>query len=690
MGFRSDERSQAVLIGAILLFSALVISFSSYQAVIIPDQNEKIEFDHNQRLQTQLLELRNSIVAVDGDSTAESVEFDLSVSYPSRVLAVNPAPKAHTLRTVNTTDGSIEISIQNAKATDAETDDFWDNTEQTYDTGSFVYEPSYSKFTNAPTTVYENTVLINQFDEQTLNKTDQQLINGNRLSLVALDGELSEATTGTTTVSPEYVTTSTTTVTVENDGGPVSITFPTRLSESTWEDLLEDQRVSNGGHIQNPGSNGITLDTAPSPNELTIDLETGETYQLHLAKVGIGTDVDAPSRAYMTTIRGDGTTVPEGGTQKVIVEVRDTYNNPVAGETVTAETALSSSSVSFIDGDTTDEEGRVALEYDAPDDVHELTTDTVQVSWDDTFPGSFDETDAKNVGIDIDVENSDGKIPPPLVLKRSGRIVYGDSSVLAALEAEIEPEKKLDPEIDALGQPGTDITGDSKLDLPYVDTSGNLKIIKADGSTAELETSSGTPPKTSPTRMAVGTWSGTTGVLYATTGDDIHIDNTAGDGTSSAVVTGPTVEAVSGLGDLDNDNNDEIVYVDSNPEVGYYTGSGTTSLSTDIDTANAISAPADLDGDGTDRVVIVTSSNDLEILGDSEGTTSITGPDAKKGPVTVSDVDEDSDPEIVYIGDSNGKLKYVDDPTGTPDTEFLRDIDGQNIDADQSVGVLSE
>ena len=66
MELRDDDRAQAIQIGAVLLFGILVISFSTYQAFVVPNQNENVEFNHNQRVQGQLQEVRNAIVSMPG------------------------------------------------------------------------------------------------------------------------------------------------------------------------------------------------------------------------------------------------------------------------------------------------------------------------------------------------------------------------------------------------------------------------------------------------------------------------------------------------------------------------------------------------------------------------------------------------------------------------------------------------
>jgi cytochrome c-type biogenesis protein CcmH/NrfG len=74
--FGADRRAQAIQVGAVILLGALVIAFSTYQAVVVPEQNRNVEFNHNQRVQQQLQEVRNGILsAADGQPQATSVEL---------------------------------------------------------------------------------------------------------------------------------------------------------------------------------------------------------------------------------------------------------------------------------------------------------------------------------------------------------------------------------------------------------------------------------------------------------------------------------------------------------------------------------------------------------------------------------------------------------------------------------------
>ncbi|ESS06155.1 MAG: hypothetical protein A07HB70_01704 [uncultured archaeon A07HB70] len=85
-----DRRGVTVQIGAILLFGVLIVALSTYQAVAVPAENEQVEFNHNQAVQQDMLELRSALLQTGAGGRGQSVSVSLGTTYPSRVLLVNP------------------------------------------------------------------------------------------------------------------------------------------------------------------------------------------------------------------------------------------------------------------------------------------------------------------------------------------------------------------------------------------------------------------------------------------------------------------------------------------------------------------------------------------------------------------------------------------------------------------------
>jgi len=398
-----DDRGQSIQIGAVLIFAALILLLSLYQATIVPQQNKQVEFDHSQQVQGDLLEFRNAVTSTFGESASRSVSIRLGTTYPSRVLAVNPPPVSGLLRTAGTTDADVSFALSNVEALDGEADDFWDSgSPREYGTGAVVYRPGYNEYGQPPRTVYDSTVLYDNFtfEGATIARSDQTLVDGSTISLVALNGSLQRSSSGATSVDVRPVSASSTTVTVTNRvaGDPVTIRTATRLPQSAWTELLADEANVTDVRTSSLGIEGFRT--------LEIDLRPG-TYELRMAKAGVGTRVGDTSAAYMTDVAADGSTVPEDGSVRLTVEVRDKYNNPVAGVDVTG--ASTDTAVGTLDTDvvTTGDDGRASFQFEAKS-VNAATDVPVEFNFtlDPTTPASFDPRDPEDVEAVVSVQNT--------------------------------------------------------------------------------------------------------------------------------------------------------------------------------------------------------------------------------------------------------------------------------------------
>jgi hypothetical protein len=286
------------------------------------------------------------------------------------------------------------------------------------------------------------------------------------------------------------------------------------------------------------------------------------------------------------------------------------------------------------------------------------------------------------------------------VLNSDSAMVYQGLESIARDGGETSP---LNPSgVQALGPSKADLTGDGASDLPYIDSSGNLNISDGTGNTQTLVSDSDpSNPAKSKTLMAVTEWKGSdTSVFYANKNND-KIYRVTDSGSPKLVATpGNGAQAVLGTGDIDGDGTDELLFADGSQQVRYLEPSGTTTELTGAGAASnngiGVGQPLDFDGDGTVRVPIVTDNNgNLKIVGEAESTKTFPNTNSKKAPITASNVDGDSKPEVVYVSDdgiNNGPdspLRYIDNPFGSSSVELLEDKNGDPIDGDGSLGVVS-
>ncbi|MCU4801382.1 Ig-like domain-containing protein [Halobacteria archaeon HArc-gm2] len=404
MRFRDDERGQSVQIGAVLLFATLIIAFSSYQAFVVPQQNQAVEFSHNQQVQGELQDLRNAIVSMPGGGSTTATSVTLGTTYPSRALAQNPGPPSGSLRTEGTGDERVAFSIRNATAT-GETGDVWDGSLRSYDTGVVSYDPSYNVYDGAPLSVYDHSVLYNEFRSGTIVTAGQTVVDGRTISLVAVNGSLERTSTGATSVDVRPVSSSEETVLVEapNDDSPVTVNLTSRLPASRWQTLLDGE-----AHVRD-----VTEPPSDAPGEfrtVRITLDPGVTYRLQLTKVGIGTRVRSEPPAYLTREGGPVEPVTKGQSRDVTVEVRDAYNNPVAGVSVNASVGGVNTGSLVQNTVYTDADGHATFTYETTGstsaDTHQINATTNASAALDARP--FDGSRPKNVTVDVRVQGAGG------------------------------------------------------------------------------------------------------------------------------------------------------------------------------------------------------------------------------------------------------------------------------------------
>ncbi|MFC4541603.1 carboxypeptidase regulatory-like domain-containing protein [Halosolutus amylolyticus] len=279
-GIGLDERAVTIQIGAVLLLAIAFSALALYQVNAVPQQNERVEIDHNDRVRGDLVELRDSILNTGTTGGTQGVPIELGTQYESRVTAVNPP---HPTGTVRTIEPESNVTIEEPDGSDHE-----------FGTRQLVYEPDYNEYTSAPRTVVEHGFVYNRFDETNVSVGSQQLIGDERISIVLLDGTVNERSTGTASVSVESLDRVRTT-TLEPD---TRITLPTRSAER-WEAQLEETA-------------GVRYDESESgAGEVVLVLE--KEFDLDIARVGVGSggsslndDFDIGTERRESNASGDG------------------------------------------------------------------------------------------------------------------------------------------------------------------------------------------------------------------------------------------------------------------------------------------------------------------------------------------------------------------------------------------------
>lgn len=381
MDLRQDRRAAALQVGAVLLLGFLVIALSLYQATVVPEENERVEFRHSQQVQDDMVEVRNGLQRAGTTGDIQAVSVRMGTTYPSRILFVNPGPPGGVIR--NGTERRVTFS--NVSATDDETADFLNtdaNGPYGLDTKNLSYRPGYNVYRSAPTTTYQSGVLVNEFDDANDTAvTDQALIRDDEIYLVAVAGNLSRGQMRAYAVDPRSLSTASAATAITNESGRITVSVPTTLTEERWETLLDDQdRVRS---------------VTKEDGRVSIRLADG-TYRLRTALVGVGTGGEAPGPAYLTTVD------PNGGAD-VAVEVRDRYNNPVPNSRVAGNLTVNvTGGTDVLDPDSVEvgEDGRARF-------THAGETGTANLTLFDDGTGALETADNGNGSVEVDVSDAD-------------------------------------------------------------------------------------------------------------------------------------------------------------------------------------------------------------------------------------------------------------------------------------------
>jgi len=672
MDFCGSKRGQSIQIGFIILFAALIILFSTYQAFIVPNQNRQVEFNHNQEVRAQMQELRNEIVSAPGEIGVAAVTVQLGVRYPGRLVALNPGPPSGALRTDGATSEDVNLTLSNVEVA-GEAGDYWNGT-TTFNTGTVVYSPNYNEYNQAPDTVYEHTVLYDRFPDANLTVANQTFLDGTDLSLIALNGSLSESRSDAVSVEVRPVSTSENTLRIaDSSGGPIEVELVSKRPAAYWAFLEETQSSVTD----------VRDGTTPPPagfHTVVIEFDTADSYDLRLTKAGLGTRVTPEDTAYLTDIEGNGTVLAQDTSTELTLAVRDRYGNVpdnASGTTVFGEVADSGTLGSG--SRTPDSDGEVTFTYTAPSSTTgEQAIEFGYVGID----GTFDASTVQNVSMEVIVGSASGGGGGNSVVFTDGgalKSVAGDGkSVLSYSTSNVK----------AVG-PMADLDSDSNMEVPYVDQNGNLKIVEKGGSDRQTLDSSG-QVATSKTRITVGDFDAdSTDEVYYTKSNNNKIYKAAGSVSATQISTSanPKALAVGAVADIDADANAEIIYAGTSNELKHADSNDKATLESSIGSSSGVGLgnTVDITADANSEPLFVGGSQNIRY--DEPGASSPTditssGP-AKKSPIAAADIDDDGTDEVVYI-DTNDELSYTEQD-GT--TKKLNDAGSGTISADAKRGV---
>jgi hypothetical protein len=289
MRLLDDERGQSVQVGAAILLGFVVIAITMYQVQVVADQNAEVEFNHQQEVRQDMIDLRNSIANAGTTGEGEATSVKLGVRYPPRTIFINPAPA----RGIFESEEAGNVSLSNAQVDGGPyTGNGNPSTlvSSTHRTNRLIYNSDYSEFGGVGNLTVEHSLAFASFENGVSDPmTSQPVVSGDTLTLTMLRGNLSEQGVDAISVDPRTVSRTTDPITISrnNTANPIVLTLPTR-TPAVWNETIGTTYASG-----EPQARVDSWDSAAG--EIQVSLNRSE-YQLRMAAVGIGTGVRETDR----------------------------------------------------------------------------------------------------------------------------------------------------------------------------------------------------------------------------------------------------------------------------------------------------------------------------------------------------------------------------------------------------------
>lgn len=261
-----DERGVSEVIGFLFIVIIVMLMSISYQASFVPQLNEEAEWQANNQLEKQSLDLNSVVTNVVSDGSPRTQTLGVDIEYPQQVGTPIPS------WAMTSESGSVVVSGTVGS-------DMSRETHIVTMRGKYV-SADYGAFR------YDNGVSVRQNpDGPDFVKNSQSVIRGDRIVLTRVESAPErEASNAPLLVSVTAINVAETQE-VSPDGATMSVQIPTDLSETAWRDLVSEELAVNGGNIESVNY----TENAGSPNQVEFVLDGDVTYTL----VTGGVEIDA-------------------------------------------------------------------------------------------------------------------------------------------------------------------------------------------------------------------------------------------------------------------------------------------------------------------------------------------------------------------------------------------------------------
>jgi len=399
-------RGQSEQIGFLLIITVLMMLFSMAQLQWAPQVQSEAEIEHASQVLSDYQEIHSNTIETAATGARGSSVLHLGTSYPSYLILAHPPDPSGGLYT----ESNKSLELRNARAPNDETADYLDGSTKSFKHTRLRYQPQYYQQTEAGDTIIEQGIVYQHFRSGERISETPQLVDGNRINLIASTGDIATARTESVTVDTVPLSASSQTVLVEPESSsdPFEISFESNLSESQWRNILSNE--IDPGPANSPNNDKYISDLDKSGDTITITFETtgNPTYEIDTAKIGykLGdqaafSESENPDVKYLTTQQATNRSVQANGSIMLEVTANDRYANPKS--TVPIEVNVLGAGNADRINRVTRNDGQAVIVYQAPPTA--TGTETVVVSIDDSQLNTSLGNDVKSVTFDIKIQD---------------------------------------------------------------------------------------------------------------------------------------------------------------------------------------------------------------------------------------------------------------------------------------------
>jgi len=376
------------MLGVLLLVVIGSVTFTMAQLDLAPVVQKRTEAHHYTTVEGNFQHVFQAVQSA-GHGTASSATIQMGATYPRYLFLIQPPGPEGTLTTANSSSRlSLTTKRGNGLHSPVSGVDSMlqhQNRKLQYSTVHLRYQPSYIRFQPPPVMTVTGATASTTYEGGTTVLGGQTVVSGREISLRAMNGSIALGQRDPLLIQTSPLSASTQKIPINGNGNSLQLTLWSRLSKKTWKTILAQQysHPSTSPCSYRGGTQDVCNITKPDANHVTLTFKHGTqnnslNYYVSSALVGVRTVHQArlaasPPADYMVHVSPKSQSVPKKGQTNLVVQVRDNFSNPYAGEKVHAKIrggnghfGSSSSSITS-EAKITQQQGRVTFRYNAPD-----------------------------------------------------------------------------------------------------------------------------------------------------------------------------------------------------------------------------------------------------------------------------------------------------------------------------------